>query len=225
MSVQITLNFRIHMEGTIGAGKSTFLSQFKNNPNVSFIQEDLERWQAVPDVAAEEANLLEKFYADPPRWGHAFETYVLMTKAEGHHAVVPTAIKIMERSVHSAALVFSKLLFGQGLLTGLEHGLLMDHYRHHLADGRCTVDLWVYLRTPAEIAYGRVQKTGRAEEIGVVSLDYLMSLEKQYDHFFANVSEPVIVIDGSGTVEEIFAQTKEKIEEFLPASLAGLLNA
>ena len=225
MSVQIKPNFRIHMEGTIGAGKSTFLSQFENNPNVSFIQEDLERWQAVPDVAAEEANLLKKFYADPRRWGHAFEAYVLMTKAEGHHIVVPTPVKIMERSVHSAALVFSKLLFGEGLLTELEHSLLMDHYRHHLADGRCTVDLWVYLRTPAEIAYGRVQKRGRAEEIGVVSLDYLKSLEKQYDHFFATVSEPVIVIDGSGTVEEVFAQTKEKIEESLPASLAGLLNA
>jgi deoxyadenosine/deoxycytidine kinase len=225
MSVQLGPNFRIHMEGTIGAGKSTFLSQFQDNPNVSFIQEDLERWQGVPDVAAEEANLLKKFYADPSRWGHAFETYVLMTKAEGHHAVVPTPIKIMERSVHSAALVFSKLLFGQGLLTGLEHGLLMDHYRHHLTDGRCKVDLWVYLRTPAEIAYSRVQKRGRTEEIGVVSLDYLKSLEKQYDHFFTAVSEPVVVIDGSGTVEEIFAQTKKKIEEFLPVGLAGMLNA
>jgi deoxynucleoside kinase len=112
MSVQIKPNFRIHMEGTIGAGKSTFLSQFKNNPNVSFIQEDLEHWQAVPDVAAEEANLLKRFYVDPPCWGHVFETYVLMTKAEGHHAVVPTPIKIMQRSVHRAALVFSKLLFG-----------------------------------------------------------------------------------------------------------------
>jgi deoxyadenosine/deoxycytidine kinase len=74
----------------------------------------------------------------------------------------------------------------------------MDHYRHHLADGRCTVDLWVYLRTPAEVAYGRVQKRGHAEEIGVVFLDYLKSLEEQYDQFFATVSEPVIVIDGSG---------------------------
>ncbi len=111
-----------------------------------------------------------------------------MTKAEGHHAVVPTPIKIMERSVHSAALVFSKLLFRQGLLTGLEHGLLMDHYRHHLADGRCAVDLWVYLRTPAEIAYSGVQKRGRTEEIGVVSLDYLKSLEKQYDQLFLSSS-------------------------------------
>jgi thymidylate kinase len=59
----------------------------------------------------------------------------------------------------------------------------------------------------------------------VVSLDYLKSLEKQYDHFFTAVSEHVVVIDGSGTVEEIFAQTKKKIEEFLPVGLAGMLNA
>jgi deoxyadenosine/deoxycytidine kinase len=221
----VTKNLRIHMEGTIGAGKSTFLNQFRHNSNVSFIQEDLERWQGVPGVSVGESNLLEKFYADPSRWGHAFETYVLMTKAEGHHQIVPTPIKIMERSVHSAALVFSKLLFGQGLLTELEHGLLMDHYRHHLQDGRCDVDLWVYLRTPAEIAFGRVQTRGRAEEIGVVSLDYLQALEKKYDEFFAQVTEPVIVIDGSGTVEEIFAQTKKEIEKILPSDLAGMLNA
>jgi deoxyadenosine/deoxycytidine kinase len=212
------------MEGTIGAGKSTFLSQFQNNPHVTFIHEDLERWQTVPGVEAGQANLLEKFYADPPRWGHAFETYVLMTKAEGHHLVVPTPIKIMERSVHSAALVFSKLLFGQNMLTALEHGLLMDHYRHHIAGGRCDVDLWVYLRTPADIAFGRVQNRGRAEEIGVLSLDYLKALEKQYDQFMDSVPEPVIIIDGSGTVEEVFAQTKEKIEAVLPGSLAGMLT-
>jgi thymidylate kinase len=147
-----------------------------------------------------------------------------MTKAEGHHEVVPTPIKIMERSVHSAALVFSKLLFGQGLLTELEHGL-MDHYRHHRRDGRCDVDLWVYLRTPAEIAFGRVQKRGCAEEVGVVTLDYLQALEKMYDEFFASVPEPVIIIDGSGTVEEIFAQTKEEIEKILLSNLAGMLNA
>jgi deoxyadenosine/deoxycytidine kinase len=225
MSVTPNPNFRIHMEGTIGAGKSTFLSQFHHNPHVTFIQEDLERWQLVPGVSAGQANLLEKFYVDPPRWGHAFEAYVLMTKAEGHQLVVPTPIKIMERSVHSAAHVFSKLLFGQGMLTELEHGLLLDHYRHHIVDGRCDVDLWVYLRTPAEIAFGRVQKRGRAEEIGVLSLDYLESLEKQYDDFMANVSEPVIVIDGSGTVDEVFAQTKEKIEAILPPTLAGMLTA
>jgi thymidylate kinase len=148
-----------------------------------------------------------------------------MTKAEGHHEVVPTPIKIMERSVHSAALVFSKLLFGQGLLTELEHGLLMDHYCHHCRDGRCDVDLWVYLRTPAEIAFGRIRKCGRAEEVGVITLDYLQALEKKYDEFFASVPEPVIIIDGSGTVKEIFAQTKEEIEKILPSNLAGMLNA
>jgi thymidylate kinase len=83
----------------------------------------------------------------------------------------------------------------------------------------------VYLRTPAEIAFGRVQKRGRSEEVGVVTLDYLQALEKKYDEFFASVPEPVIIIDGSGTVEEIFAQTKEEIEKVLPSNLAGMLNA
>jgi hypothetical protein len=39
-----------------------------------------------------------------------------------------------------------------------------------------------------------------------------------------SVPEPVIIIDGSGTVEEVFAQTKEKIEAVLPGSLAGMLT-
>jgi deoxyadenosine/deoxycytidine kinase len=213
------------MEGTIGAGKSTFLSQFQGSSHVTFIHEDLERWQSVPGLSGDGKNLLAKFYADPPRWAHTFEAYVLLTKAEGHQLVVPTPIKLMERSVHSGALVFSELLRDQGVMSELEHALCMEHFRHHLEGGKCDVDLWIYLRTPACVAFERIQRRGREEEVGVITMAYMEALERQYDQFYDNLDGPKIKIDGSASVEEVFARTKEQLFAVLPAELSEALYA
>jgi deoxyadenosine/deoxycytidine kinase len=134
-----------------------------------------------------------------------------MTKAEGHQLVVPTRIKLMERSVHSAAFVFCELLKVQGFLTPIEYALTQEHAAHHLRDPRLQVDLWVYLRTPADFAIQRIGKHGRPEEVGI-TLEYLRALELQYDKFFeARRAEGsrVIQIDGSAEPAVILAQAKE----------------
>jgi deoxyadenosine/deoxycytidine kinase len=104
--------------------------------------EDLVKWQAVPGCEGD-GHLLVLFYGNPKQWAHNFESYVLMTKAERHQLVVPTRMKLLERSVHSAAFVFCK----------------------HLKDPRLQVDLWVYLRTPADLAIQRIGRRGRPKSV------------------------------------------------------------
>jgi deoxyadenosine/deoxycytidine kinase len=215
MSFDKMPNFRIHLEGTIGAGKSTLLALFSSHPHVTTVEEDLAKWQAVPGCAGD-GNLLALFYGSPKQWAHHFEAYVLMTKAEGHQLIVPTRIKLMERSVHSAAFVFCELLKGQDLLTPIEYALTQEHAAHHLRDPRLQVDLWVYLRTPADLAIQRIRKRGRPEEVGI-TLEYLRALELQYDKFFeARRAEGsrVIQIDGSAEPAMILAQAKELLSVF-----------
>jgi deoxyadenosine/deoxycytidine kinase len=84
---------------------------------VTTVEEDLVKWQAVPGCESGDGNLLALFYGDPMQWAHHFESYVLMTKAEGHQLIVPTRMKLMERSIHSAAFVFCELMKAEGFLT------------------------------------------------------------------------------------------------------------
>jgi deoxynucleoside kinase len=219
------VNFRIHVEGTIGAGKTTFLSQFRSNSNITFIEEAVERWRNILGVPDDDKNLLEKFYMDPLVWAHSFEAYVLLTKAEDHRSIVSTPIKFMECIVHSGALVFLELLYRQGYMTKLEHALSLEHYRHHVEGGKCDVDLCIYLRTPAAVAFGRIQKRGRTEGVGVITMDYMEALERQYDMFYNNLDGPKIKIDGLATIEGVFAETKEQLRSVLPVELSSLLYA
>jgi thymidylate kinase len=91
-----------------------------------------------------------------------------------------------------------------------------------MSNNGCRVDLWVYIRTPAELAMQRIRKRARVEEAGM-TLQYLQDLEKAYDRFFENVSEPVILIDGSASIEEVFDTTKDQIACKLPAEFAKML--
>jgi deoxyadenosine/deoxycytidine kinase len=209
MSLDKSPNYRVHLEGTIGAGKSTLLALFSSHPSVTIVEEDLVRWQAVPGCEGD-GNLLGLFYANPKEYAHHFEAYVMMTKAECHQQVVPTPIKLMERSVHSAAFVFCELMKEQGFMTPMEYALMMEHARHHLKDPRVKVDLWIYLRTPHDIAMGRIQKRARPEEVGL-TLEYLHALQCQYDKFFeARRAEGsrVIQINGDAEPAAILAQAK-----------------
>ena len=220
-------NFSIHIEGTIGAGKSTFLSQFSGNPHLTVVPEDLERWLAVPETPSTpgkkvDNNLLAKFYDSPGKYAFQFETYVLLTKKQCHAAEVGTPVKVMERSVQSAFDVFSRLLFEAGSMEPVEFAVLQEMAKDYMSNDGCRVDLWVYIRTPAEVALERIRTRARAEEEGM-TLQYLQVLEKAYDRFFENVSEPVILIDGSASVEEVFKTTKDQIACKLPAEFAKML--
>lgn len=208
----MSANINISMEGTIGAGKSTFLGQFDQHPSVTVVEEDLGRWLSVPGAPEGESNLLCKFYQNPKRYSHAFQSYVMMTKKESHVLNVDTPVKVMERSVQSARFVFAKLMHESGLMTNLEHALIHEHGGHYMVNGGCRVDYWVYLRTPAHLAFERVKKRGRVEELEAVSKEYLEKLEKKYDYFFDQVvKEPVIRVNGDQPIVGIYSETKAKL--------------
>ncbi len=67
------------------------------------------------------------------------------------------------------------------------------------------MDLWIYLRTPAELAKGRIQKRGRPEEVRV-TLECLHALQCQYDKFFKvcrGEGSRVVQIDGSALLSAL----------------------
>ncbi len=107
----------------------------------------------------------------------------------------------------------------------LEHCLSLEHFRHHVHDGKCDVDLYIYLRTPASVAFDRIQKRAREEEMGVITMEYMEALERQYDDFYDKLEGPKIKIDGSVSVHDFFGQTKEQLSRILPTDVLDALYA
>ncbi|KAH9362443.1 hypothetical protein HPB48_020147 [Haemaphysalis longicornis] len=60
-------------------------------------------------------------YKDPKRWGLTFQTYVQLTMMQLHLEPVPSPVKIMERSLHSARYVFVENLHRSCKLEGAEN--------------------------------------------------------------------------------------------------------
>jgi deoxynucleoside kinase len=160
--------FTISVEGNVGSGKSTLLEFFKTYPDISVYREPVDMWTNLNGT-----NFLSLVYQDPKRWGMAFESLVQKSMLE-HHILdrrVPgqltPPVKVMERSVQSCRNCFINQL--STVITPGEVALL-DSW-HQLMKKKevfdIDVDVVIYLRTTPDIAFQRVTKRNRQEEMAL----------------------------------------------------------
>ena len=84
----------IIVEGNIGAGKTTFLKPFMNQPNIEVVPEPVEKWRNMHGH-----NLLDLFYQNPQRNSMLLQTYVQLTMVQNHTKPCSKPLRIMERSL------------------------------------------------------------------------------------------------------------------------------
>lgn len=84
----------IIVEGNIGAGKTTFLKPFMNQPNIEVVPEPVEKWRNMKGH-----NLLDLFYQNPQRNSMLLQTYVQLTMVQNHTKSCSKPLRIMERSL------------------------------------------------------------------------------------------------------------------------------
>ena len=82
----------IIVEGEIAVGKTVLVRLLAQALNATPVYEPVDKWM--------KSGILEKFYADPARYGYAFQTYVYVTR-----------IQEIQRAVAEAALQNSRPLF------------------------------------------------------------------------------------------------------------------
>lgn len=189
------------IEGNIGAGKSTFLSLIDIELPVQVVYEPHAKWQ---DVGAGD-NLLEKFYADTPRWAYTFQSYAFITRIieqmeqskKNEHGV-----QVLERSVYSDRYCFAKNCFERGTMTALEWKLYQEWFEWLIVNYAPKPTGFIYLQTDPDVCYSRLTKRAREEEVGV-SLEYLQSLHTKHESWLVNKQDiasylhdvPVLVLD------------------------------
>lgn len=220
---------KIAIEGNIAAGKSTFLDLVSKHTDLQVYQEPVCDWTSVPlegecDKSAPN-NLLERFYADPSRWGLTFQQYVIFSRVKSLHEnkenCDPGAF-LTERSVWGDRLVFVRNLYKQGVMSDLEYSLYC--HQHTFCLQQCpdaNPDAILYLKTSPEICLERLKNRGRSEETAV-TLEYLQQIHRRHEEWLIEKSVnippslakvPVLEIDCSRNLIKDLDYREEVLEK------------
>ena len=218
----------ISVDGNIGSGKSTLISDMKkqlhDNKNIIFLQEPVNVWISLTDN--ENDNILNKFYEDKNRWSYVFQNFAFITRAR----IMLDAIKdnkygyfdqpkviITERSVETDKNVFARMLFEDKNMTDLEFKLYNEWYNYLYPEIK--VNNIVYLRTLPETAYDRMCNRSRKEE-NIVPKDYIQMVHKFHDDWLTkhNESYNICYLDGEKDIkynDKALNKHIEKIQMFI----------
>uniref|UniRef100_A0A1A9WXT2 Deoxynucleoside kinase domain-containing protein n=1 Tax=Glossina brevipalpis TaxID=37001 RepID=A0A1A9WXT2_9MUSC len=117
--------FTVLIEGNIGSGKTTFLSQFKQfEDQVFLISEPVEKW-----CNFHEHNLLGLMYSQLDKWAMPFQSYVNLTMLQNHTMQTDKPIKLMERSLCSSKYSFVENMYKNNSMEPAMYHILQEWYK------------------------------------------------------------------------------------------------
>jgi deoxyadenosine/deoxycytidine kinase len=218
----------ISIEGNIGAGKSTFIeiirNKFYKNKKAVIVPEPVELWKNIKDESGD--NILNKFYADIPRWSYSFQNMAYITRImkleESIKQHSTEKVIFQDRSIECDKNVFEKMLYDDKLIVEIEHQLYKlwnTFYENYVRKN--IRNKTIYLRCSSKTALERIIKRGREEEKNI-SIEYLEKLKRYHDEWLINKNDKedkdVLIIDcdkdfedDAEYQEEIIKQVKEFI--------------
>ncbi|CAF1046975.1 unnamed protein product, partial [Didymodactylos carnosus] len=198
----------IAVEGNIGSGKSTILSLLDKSYLCDVVVEPIESWTNVNGH-----NLLAMLYKDPVRWGMTFQAYAQMTLTKLHALQTKKPVKVMERSIYSARYCFVENLYRSKILQQVEHEILNEWFNFMTENGRCNLDMIIYLRTSPEVCLERIKARNRPEEKSI-DLNYLTALNNLHEQWLIQKKPyvpcaPVLIVDANQNQELVYKEANE----------------
>ena len=187
----------ISIDGNIGSGKSTLVSQlkdtFKDMPNVHFIQEPVDTvWNLVVDKHGE--TLLSNFYKNPSEHAFTFQMMAYISRL----SILKDAVRnldydviITERSLETDRNVFEKMLHTQGIITDLEHTVYNMWFNDFYKEVRCHAI--IYIQASVDTCMKRIQQRGREGE--TISRDYIAECVRYHEDWIMNDQRAKLVIN------------------------------
>ncbi|ASZ85098.1 118R [Cherax quadricarinatus iridovirus] len=174
------------VDGNIGAGKSTILSELKKRGYFVF-EEDLICW----------GNLLDAFYENPSRWMFTFQVKILYSMVKQFEKVKNSKhdIVFIERSP-KASCVFINV----GKLNGFLNEDEMSTLKEIFSCLEWNQDFTYFVDTDTNLCVERIAKRKRECEKDI-SIEYLNQLDSEYKNIYN--SENSLNIDGKLTPSEI----------------------
>ena len=198
----------IFVEGNIGTGKSTFLSQAeKHIPNSYIIYEPLDIWTKFTDENGK--NILQNFYENPKRFAYTFQTLAFLSRVERMRTTDYEKYDyvFIERSIFSDREIFAKNCHLSGLLTELEWKLYNEWFRWVEEMLNIPQHNILYLRCSPEISYSRVLNRSRSEE-KTISSEYIKQIHERHEEWLNKGNPKVLVVNAE-------VNFRDDLEEFM----------
>jgi len=192
--------FLISVEGNIGAGKTTLISELKKlKPEWTFIKEPVDIWSEIRNDKGR--SIMQLFYEDKRRWSYTFQSFVLLSRYQEIENTIRETKKtrsdshvfVTERCLDADYQVFAKTLMSDGSLDSLELQLYQSLLQQ-LKSTATPLAAIIHLNTTSNICEQRIKKRQRPGE-EAVSIEYLDRLEKNQNDWLKNSDVPLISID------------------------------
>lgn len=212
----------ISIEGPIGAGKSTILTElekyYKGKRNdVIIMREPVDIWNSVCDKDGK--SIIQKFYADPGKYSFAFQTLIcntIVAEMERNIAENPFCTTIIcERSLCASKYVFAKMLYDDSLFEESLYRIYEMAFAQFAQ--KFVANKIVYLDCPPESCILRIKRRRRAGE-DLISLEYLTRCDKYYSEWMKSVNVPMINIDVKTDMDfsgGLYLSHINRIDEFI----------
>ena len=189
----------ISVEGNIGSGKSTLVSEMKKvlpsllNNKIYFLQEPVDEWEKIRDTNGE--SIITKFYRDQKKYAFSFQmmAYIsrLKTLMETIDKIPSNAVIICERSVWTDKHIFAKMLYEEGNIEEINYIIYNKWFDFFLKGS--SLDGIIYLNTDPNTCLERVLKRKRDGE--KIPLEYLEKCHNYHLDWFKIASQPMLSLD------------------------------
>ena len=188
------------IEGNIGSGKSTLVSELKKNlPSINgisivYVQEPVDVWEKIKDANGE--TILEKFYADQEKYSFSFQMMAYISRLSLLKNTIknnPNAIIITERSVFTDKEVFAKMLYDDNKIEEINYKIYLQWFNEFIDD--IPIRGVMYVKTTPEKSKERVDFRSRQGE--QIPLNYLQKCHQYHEEWIFTQFKKILVFDGN----------------------------
>lgn len=191
------------IEGNIGSGKSTLVSNIKksyagkhiNGREVICVQEPISVWNDIKDKSG--TTILEKFYADQEKYAFPFQMMAYISRLAILKETVahnPNAIIITERCTDTDKNVFAQMMYDSGKMEEINFAIYLKWYDCFLKE--VPVVGHVYVKTDPTTCDERIRRRNRAGE-DCIPLEYLDKCHDYHENWLIGNGKEKLVLDGN----------------------------
>ena len=212
----------IFIEGNIGSGKTTLVNSLKSiaetNETFFVMEEPVEKWRTVY-IDDSGKNILELFYENMSRYSFQFEVIIMITRyrriVEALRLANMTGQScniVIERSLLTDRMCFAENLKDEGHMDSLDWKIYVDWFDTFMSAVEPMFEnldvRYLYLLTPADVCFQRMNERGRGEESSV-PISYLKLLEKKHNDWIQKeILNGGMIVGGEQTKDEILGHVR-----------------
>jgi deoxyadenosine/deoxycytidine kinase len=198
------------IEGNIGCGKTTLISQLKERDDFEVIEEPVEVWKSITNEEGE--NILGMFYKESKKYAYIFQTIVFKTRMMALERQQVKQVRFSERSIWTDKNIFSKNCYEIGFINTIEKNTYDIWFNWLESKITRKPDGIIYLRAEPETCFERVHKRDRSEE-ATVSIDYLTNVHIKHEEWLMGSKTygdiPIYIIDNTYEPSRAFEKVQE----------------